>query len=248
MSCDFSNVADDFFLNANLQTTLALPSGRETILQFCEAVRKQFPRMTSFYRRDSGEYVLEGDHEEGSYQWMELHSQSLSAGYFNPPDLAEAYDLHAWLLERSVYYLGVSGLDVECLDVLYGFNLDFCGNRDAVTAKAMLEGSPLAALIGQEAAKPVEFEPSLVVALDEDCHLQARLSLETRSSSYQIRTGTYDDEPISIYFTIRQYPHPGTAFDIAQSFHRQCQTGEDMVCRVVIPNVVQPIAAAIATA
>jgi hypothetical protein len=248
MSCEFGTVADDFFLNANLQTTLALPGGRETILQFCEAVRKEFRDMTSFYQRESGEYVLEGDHESGVYQWMELQSHNLSAGYFNPPDLDEARRFHSWLLERSVYYLGVSGLDVECLDVLYGFNLDFRGNRDAIAARALLEGSPLAALGACEGCKPVEFEPSLVIALEEECYLQARLSLETRSSSYQVRTGEYDEEPISIYFTVRQYPQPGKPFDLKDAFGRQCEIGQDLVRRVVIPHVVQPVAAAIATA
>ncbi len=248
MTCEFGTVADDFFLNLNLQTTLALPSGRETILQFCEAVQKEFRSMTSFYQRDSGEYVLEGDHESGSYQWMELQSHCLAAGHFNPPGLGEACRLHSWLLERSVYFLGVSGLDVECLDVLYGFNLDFRGNRDAIAAQAMLEGSPLAALAAGGQYKSMEFEPSLVIALEDDCYLQARLALETRSSSYQVRTGSYEDEPISVYFTIRQYPQPRQDFQLRASFTRQCEIGEDLVRRVIIPHVVQPIATAIATA
>jgi hypothetical protein len=248
MTCEFGTVADDFFLNLSLQTTLALPSGRETILQFCEAVQKEFRSMTSFYQRESGEYVLEGDHESGSYQWMELQSHCMTAGHFNPPGLGEACRLHSWLLERSVYFLGVSGLDVECLDVLYGFNLDYRGNRDAIAARALLEGSPLAALGAAADCKPVEFEPSLVIALEEDCYLQARLALETRSNSYQVRTGSYDDEPISVYFTIRQYPRPGQGFDLRAAFARQCEVGEDLVRRIVIPHVVQPIASAIATA
>jgi hypothetical protein len=246
--CEFSGVADDFFVNLNLQTTLALPSSRETVLLFCEAVQKEFRGMTSFYRRDSGEHVLEGDQESGSYQWMELQPQRLTSGYFNPPAISEAYRFHSWLLNRSIYYLGTSGLDVDCLDVVFGFNLDFRGNRDAVAARALLNGSPLAALTGEEMHKPIEFEPSLVVALDEDCYLQARLALETRSSSYQVRMGAYEEEPISIYLTIRQYPQPGKVLDLGGSFVRQCEAGEDLLRRVVVPNVVQPIAAAIATA
>lgn len=245
---EFGTVADDFFVNLNLQTTLALPSARETVLLFCEAVQKEFRGMTSFYRRDSGEYVLEGDQESGNYQWMELQSQRLASGYFNPPTTGDAYRFHSWLLDRSVYYLGTSGLDVECLDVVFGFNLDYRGNRDAVAARALLEGSPLAALIGEGERKPIEFEPSLVVALEEDCYLQARLSLETRCSSYQVRMGAYEEEPISVYFTIRQYPRPGKVLNLKDAFARQCEAGEDLLRRVVVPNIVGPIAAAIATA
>ncbi|MFA6135131.1 MAG: hypothetical protein WC869_14045 [Phycisphaerae bacterium] len=248
MSFDFSSIADDFFVNMNLQTTLALPTSRETVLQFCEAVQKEFRTMTSFYQRETGEYVLESDHEEGSYLWMEMQNHRLSAGYFNPPTLADAYKFHSWLLERSVYFLGVSGLDVDCLDILFGFNLDFRGNRDAVAARALLEGSPLAALVSGGGMKAIEFEPSLVLALEDACYLQARVTLETRSSSYQVRMAAYEEEPISIYFTLRQYPRPGKVMNVREALDQQYSTGEDMVVRLVIPNIVQPIAAAIATA
>ena len=243
---DFNSVADDFFVNLNLQTTLALPNSRETVLHFFEAVRKQFPEMTSFFQREGGEHVLEGDRDRGHYPWMELQTHNLAAGYFNPAGLDEAYSLHRWLLERSVYYLGVGGIDVDALDVLFGFNLDFRGNRDAVAAQALLSDCPLAALAGEASVTTIEFQPSLVVSLDEACDLQARLSLETRSSSYQVRTGQYDDEPISIYLTVRVYPSPGKAPDLVESFARQCEVCEDLAVRVVVPQVIQPLAAAIA--
>jgi hypothetical protein len=244
---DLAGAADDFFVNMSLQTTMGLSQGRESVLHFCEAVQKEFRQMTSFYRRESGEYVLEGDRDAGAYQWLEIDKRRMSAGHFNPPELADAYRLHRWLLDRSLYFLGTSPLDVECLDLLFGFNLDFRGNRDAVTAEALLGGSPLWALVGEATGACIECEPSLVIALDEPCHLQARLSVETRCSSYQVRTGQYDDEPISVYFTVRSYPPPGELFDTDGAFQRQSALCEDLVRRVVLPNVIQPIAAAIAT-
>jgi len=247
MHTDFGNIADDFFVNLNLQTTLPLPRSRETVLSYFEAVQKQFPGMASFYQRDGGEYVLEGDRESGTYRWMELQTHQLSAGYFNPGRLGDAYHLHQWLLERCVYFLGISGLDVEALDVMFGFNLDYRGNRDAIVADALLAGSPLALLASEVGVRAVEFEPSLVVALDEGCYLQARLSLETRSSSYQVRTGQYEDEPISVYFTMRRYPATGTLIKLAESFATQADACEELASRVVVPSVIQPIAAAIAS-
>lgn len=247
MSTDFGSVADDFFVNLSLQTTLALPDSRETILHFCEAVQKEFHGMTSFYQRDSGEYVLEGDRDSGTYQWLELHNRRITTGDFNPKSLESAYHLHKWILDRSVYFLGVSGLDVECLDILLGFNLDCNGNRDAVVAEALLAGSAMGSLWQFGNARPLECEPALVVSLDQDCYLQARLSLETRSSSYQVRTGNYEEEPISVYFTIRRYPTPGKLMNIQESFARQCEACEELAERIIIPNVVHPIAAAIAS-
>jgi len=247
MDADLLNLTDDFFVNLNLQTTLPLPRSRETVLQFYEAVQKHFSDMRSFYQREGGEYVLEGDRESGSYQWAELQAHQLSAGYFNPPRLQDAYSLHAWLLERCVYFLGVSGLDVEAMDVMFGFNLDYRGNRDQIVAEALLNGSPLASLVNDPNVRAVESEPSIVVALDEQCHLQARLSLETRSSSYQVRTGQYEEEPISIYFTIRRYPSPSEIINLSESFAQQCRTCEEMATRIIVPNVIQPILAAIAS-
>ena len=245
---DFSNVADDFFLNLNVQTTLNLPTNRETVLHFVEAVQKEFNEMTSFFQRETGEFVLEGNRDSGSYRWLELHSHRLTAGYFNPPTLADGYHMHTWLLDRSTYFLGMSGLDIECLDVAFGFNLDYQGNRDAIVAQALLANSPLASFIGGGAAKIVECEPNIVISLDDECYLQARLWLETRSNSYQIRTGEYEEEPISVYMTVRRYAQPGTIIKLKESFDLQSKHCEDISTKIVVPQIIQPISAAIASA
>ncbi|NQU76911.1 MAG: hypothetical protein HQ546_11425 [Planctomycetes bacterium] len=247
MSDSFDAFSDDFFVNVDLQTSLPLPESRETILQFCEACQKQFVDMSTFYRRDTGEFVLEGDRDAGSYRWMELEARRLSAGYFNPPEIEQALFQHRWILDRCTYYLGVSHLDVESLDVVFGYNLDFQGNRDAVVAEALLADSPLAGLAEEAGLVPLAFEPSFIVALDRECYLQARLNLETRGNSYQIRTGNYDDEPISVYFTVRSYPAPGKKFDMRQAFDCQVAHAQDLAQRIVIPRIIQPIVAAIAS-
>ncbi len=248
MGMDLSNMADDFFVNLNLETTMKLPDTRETVLHFFEAVQKEFPSMAGFYRRDAGEFCLEADRESGSYRWAELHRRRLCAGHFNPPSLEEACRLHEWLLERSVYYLGIGGLDIEALDVMFGFNLDYTGNRDQIVAEALLGGSPLGELLGEGQLRPVEFEPNLVLAVDEGCYLQSRVSIETRCNSYQVRTAQYDDEPISVYFTVRQYPQPDHVIKPVENFRRQSEICQTIVLQQIIPQVVRPIAEAIATA
>ncbi len=247
MSVEFNSVADDFFVNSNLQTTLELPSSRETILHFFEAVQREFPEMTTFYQREgSGEYILEGDRESGSYQWIELADNRMTAGGFNPDRAEQAYHFHEWLLDRSVYFLGCSPLDVDAMDVLFGFNLDYRGNRDEIVAQALLQGSPLGNLMLEGPVRPLECEPGVVIALDEECYLQARLAVETRSNSYQVRTGSYDSEPITVYFTVRRYPKPGELLSLPQAVAEQCRLCEELVVGTIIPQVLLPISSAIA--
>ena len=248
MSSGFGNFSDDFFINMDLHTSLPLPDGRETVLHFCEAVQKQFPGMTDFHQRENGEYVLEGDRSSGSYRWLGLEARRLPTGAFNPSEANIAYEQHEWVLDRSRYFLGVSHLDVESLDLVYGFNLDCLGNRDEIVHEALISGSRLASFLNDADAVALNFEPAFVIALNDDCSLQARLAVETRNSTYQVRTGDYDEEPISIYFTIRAHPHPGRQFDLVNSLTEQARLGEDIVARVVIPNIVRPIASAIAAA
>ncbi|MCK5113947.1 MAG: hypothetical protein KAR11_04215 [Phycisphaerae bacterium] len=245
---DFSNSSDDFFVNINVQTTMRLPSTRETILHFFELVQKEFPTMSSFFRRETGEYVLEGNRESGNYQWVEIHNNRFCAGFFNPPDSNDAKHMHSWLLERSPYYLGMSGLDVEAIDVLHGFNLDYTGNRDMVVADAILSESPLSCFLSEPGIKPIEYEPNIVFSLDEECCTQARVAIETRCNSYQVRTGQYEEEPISVYFTIRGYPQQGKVMNLQETFVRQFELCEDFCSHQVVPQIVQPIAQVIATA
>jgi hypothetical protein len=248
MSEEFLSVADDFFVNLNLQTVLDLPSSRETVLSFMEVIQKEFPELSNFYHREAGEFVLEGDHDRGTYPWLEIQRNRLTAGYFNPPSVERAYHQHRRILERCKYYLGMGGLDLECLDVLFGFNLNYHGNRDAIVAQALLGGSPLSSLMAEPGTKTLEFEPDLVISLDDACCLQARLSVETRSSSYQVRTGQYEDEPITVYLTVRRYPGEGKSIPLEESFAQQCEHCEDLAHRIIVPQVIQPLAAAIAAA
>ncbi len=248
MSASFSNFSDDFFLNVDLQTSLTLPRERETVLHFCETIQKQYGDLTDFYQRDQGAHVLEGDRQAGSYRWVEIDKRRLSCGAFNPDVAEDAYRMHDWILHRSRYFLGISHLDVESLDLVYGFNLDYVGNRDAIVCDALLGGAPLGALAQEDDTTIINFEPSLIIAADPKCAIQARLAVETRSSSFQVRTETYAEEPITVYFTIRSHPQPEEQFDILRSLEAQREVGEDLLTRVVIPLVIRPIASAIAAA
>ena len=109
------------------------------------------------------------------------------------------------VLDLAPPLLTISLLDCEALDVMFGFDFTYDGNHDEVVAEALGVGSALEGLLELPRARVINFEPSLTLALDESCQLQCRLAIETRTNAFQVRTGEYADDQISVYFTVRQY-------------------------------------------
>jgi hypothetical protein len=243
----FDSTADDFYVNLNLNTEMELPTGRDTVLHFFEQMKKAFPDLRNFYSRDSGDLVLEGDKELGHYRWLALEPRRLCSGHVNPETLEEAYRQHELVLDLAPHLLSLSVLDCEALDVMYGFDFTYDGNHDEVVAEALGVGPALEGLLEVPQTRIVNFEPSITLALDESCRLQCRLSIETRTNAYQIRTGDFPEDQISIYFTVRQYWGMGPDRTFLESFRRQCALGEELVQEKVIPRIVRPLAQVIAS-
>jgi hypothetical protein len=101
-------------------------------------------------------------------------------------------------------------------------------------------------LLEMPGTKVINYEPSLMLALDEACRLQCRLSIETRTNAYQIRTGQFPDAPISVYFTVRQYWGRQPYKDFVESYRNQRRVLQDLVDSHVIPAIVRPLAQTIA--
>ena len=62
----YSSLCDDFGVYVYINTKMELPNQRETVLHFFDAVQKSCPQMTDFDCKESGEFVLEEDREQGS--------------------------------------------------------------------------------------------------------------------------------------------------------------------------------------
>lgn len=239
--------ADDFYINVNLNTEMELPSGRDTVLHFFEQMRKGFPELRNFYTRESGDLVLEGDKEQPSYRWVAIEPRRLCSGQVNPSQPSSAYKQHEMLLDLAPHLLSISVLDCEALDVLFGFDFSYEGNHDEVIAEALGLGPALESLLDLPGSRVMHYEPSMTLTLDESCRLQCRLSVETRTSASQVRNGDFGDDQISLYFTVRQYWGHGPELTFLESFRRQREIGERIVQQHVIPRIVKPLAAAIAS-
>jgi hypothetical protein len=242
----YSSLSDDFGVYVYLNTKLELPHHRETVLHFFDAMQKSFPQMTDFDCRENGEYALEEDREKGSYRWVTLETQRLCSGYVNPPELDDADEHHERVLEIAPYHFDLSHLDCEALDVLFAFDFTFSGNHDEVVAEALGVNTTLESLVQLPGSRVINYEPSLMLALDETCRLQCRLSIETRTNAYQIRTGQFPEAPISVYFTVRQYWGRSPYKNFNDSYHHQRKVCQELVDSHIIPAVVRPLAQTIA--
>lgn len=242
---DFSSLADDFYVNLNLNTEMALPAARETILGFFERVQKTYPTMRNFYTRESGDFVLEEDKEQGSYRWITIEPRRVCSGYVNPPNIDAAMDQHKLVLELIPYMLSVSPLDCEALDFMLGFDFSYRGNHDALVAEALGTSPAMEGLMDIPGSQVINLEPSMTIALDDSCRLQARLMVETRTNAYHVRRGDYPEEQISVYFTVRQYGSlpAGVTFD--ETLLKLREQNERLLTQHVVEQVLRPLAQAI---
>lgn len=246
MSNPYSSFCEDFYINMRLGSQMALPNSRETVLHFFERVQKQYPAMARF-RRNDNETSLEEDRERESYRWLSLESRRLSSGQVNPDTVVDAMLFHQFVLEMAPHHLGISPLEIDYIDILFGFDLVFSGNHDEIVSECLLSQSPLSCLNEEPGARPIDFQPSVTVALSEDCRLQARLDVITRTNSYQVRTGEYSDDTISVYLVMRRYwgDRPRVAFD--EMITHLAERADAMCHNLVIPRVLRPMSEAIAS-
>lgn len=247
MAHPFAAFCEDFYINMRLGSQLTLPHQRETLLHFFERVGREFPTMTRFRKNDNGEYNLEEDRGADSYRWVSLEQRRLASGHVNPPTIEESLKIHKAVLDMAPHFLGISPVEVDYLDVLFGFDLSFSGNHDEIIAESLFSESPLACLTEEKGAKPVDFQPTVTVALSDDCRLQARIDIVTRTNSYQVRTGDYSDDVISVYFILRRYWGDRPKEGMDKLFSQMADRAESMCENMILPRVVRPISSAIAS-
>ena len=113
---------EDFYVNMRLGSQLTLPHNRETVLHLFERVQKCYPSMSRFRKSDNGEFNLEEDRGSNAYRWISLEQKRLSSGHVNPTTFDESLKLHSLLLENAPHHLGISPIEIDYLDVLFGFD------------------------------------------------------------------------------------------------------------------------------
>lgn len=242
----YAQLSDDYYVNLNLNTEMALTSSRETVLHFAEQMQKKYPEMRNFYARDKGEHVLEGDKDDGAYRWCSIDPRRVSSGQVNPETMESAMEQHRYALELAPYVLSISPLDCEAIDLLMGFDFNYRGNHNQLVAEALGLSPGFERLTSLPGATFVNFEPNITLAVDEDCRIQCRLSVENRTTPYQIRTGEYQEEQLSVYITARRYGSLDAGMTYIHAIDQLQKLCQEVVDGYVVDAVLQPLARAIA--
>ena len=114
-------------------------------------------------------------------------------------------------------------------------------------AEALGTGTALEALIDMPGAKVLNYEPSVTISLEDNCRVQARILIETRTNAYQVRRDEFPEEQISVFFTTRQYGSLQADDSFEDALARLREHSDELMESYVVDNVLRPLAHAIAT-
>ncbi|USO00087.1 MAG: hypothetical protein H6810_05335 [Phycisphaeraceae bacterium] len=259
MPSSYRALCSDFYINQKISVKLDLPRGRETILDLFERIRTTFPTMASF-KRYRDELALESSQADEPHRWLAVRASTIRSGTVNPDTFDEGYALHRTVLEVAPYFLSISPLDVEYVELLYGFDLAASGNQDAIVADALLAGSPLGELLGVDHATTIDFQPLLGLLLHTENGafggesgprsdgVEAHLEVKTRSGGATVREENAVGEPISVYVTLRRYEPVTNLKALPSVFRVLAEHAEHLIESHVLPGLVAPIRRAIGPA
>lgn len=241
-------VCDEFYVTVRLFLKLEMKLERETVLHFFDRLRRDFPDLCRFRRREDGCLLLEGEDADIGRRWVRLDRDSLRFGHVEPVSLDQVRRFADLILQQAPFHMTFSELDYDHVDLQYGFDLNYQGNHDKLLAETFYADHPLAELLfSPRVAQVIDAQPYVGVALNVECDRQLYVEVRSRTNSFEVRSGRYERQVISLFLTARQYWGLGALpalhevqkalFDVADEWATEC----------VVPKMVNPLAAAIAS-
>ncbi|MBL9032653.1 MAG: hypothetical protein JNM80_13235 [Phycisphaerae bacterium] len=225
-------LCDDYYVNLKLGLKLDQDRERQTVLDLFDRVRRQFPAMANF-RRYKDELALEADAASTNHQWVALRERSLRAGSVNPARLADAYAFHRAILEIAPFFLGVSPLDADFVELLFGFDLAADMPHDALVGHALLADSAFGPLLDAPGVAVASCQPSIGLTLDD--RLEAQIEVKTRPRTDR------GPEPLSVYVTLRTHgPFPRIE-DLPAVMEDLGRRAEALVDEFAVPRLIRPL-------
>lgn len=284
-------LCSDAYVNQKLSLKLdrfgasANASDRQLVLEFFDRVRRQFPTLSTFRRRreelsletgatfgshstlsresDDEEALTTLDSDPHLQRWIAIRSNHIRSGVVNPSSFASAYPLHRYLLELAPYYLSLSPLDLDSIELLYGFDLPASGNHDDIVYEALYADSPIARAVDLPNAVKVDCQPVFGAVLTEGLPgmrsraVEVNFEVKTRgartpggrlarhASGMGGGETTENAPPISIYLWVRQSCAGVDVKELPSMMAALTHVGEELVNTRVIPGLVRPVREAI---
>ena len=246
-----SAVCDEFYVSSRLFLKLEMTLERETVLHFFDRIRKEYPGLRKLRRRDNDCLVLEEEAtKEGSRRWLRLDRNSLRFGHYSPNDTDDVRRFGDLILTQAPYHLSFSDIDFDHLEVVYGFDLEYQGNHDQLVAETLLgeHHAMTGFLFDDSTAHVIDTQPYFGIALTPGCDLQAYVEAKSRTTTFEVRNETFENQPISVFLTTRQYwGLEGAPLSLTDSLKTLFDVAEELATDKVVPNFVNPLASAIAS-
>ena len=240
----FSTLCSDFYVNQKISLSMELPKVEEAASDMFERIRREIPEFERI-RPFDGEVALETGEIDGRYQWVGLRPRAIASGMVNPNHIEDAYNLHRLVLELSPYYLSLTPLHVEYIELVYGFDLSARENRNNVVLQTLLANTPFASLADDSMEPLLDVQPRIGFALNEACDLQAFVEVKTRTSAAEAATQVFQDEPISVFLTIRKNGPIQALEELETTLGRLAGHIEHIAEHRVVPDIVVPLHQAI---
>ena len=241
MATSFGALCTDFYINQKLALKMDLPSDRETILHFFDRIRKSLPGLRRL-RRYEGELALESARRDAEYSWLALRRTCIRTGHVNPEAMNDAYNLHQLVLELAPYHLTISPLDVDYVELMFGFDMECKDNHDEIVFESLIAGSPIANLMKVDDARVLDIQPVFGMSLSESGDLQAYFEVKTRQKSRRGSSRPYRQEPISLFITVRKYGPVDKVEDLLAIFDTLSYHCETLATEKLVPDLLTPIA------
>lgn len=239
MSDSYRALCSDHYVNQKLNLKLDLPRDRQTTLDLFDRVRREFPAMDQV-RRYRDELALESRSEGANHQWLAIRSNNIRSGSVNPETLDLAYRFHMYIVEASPYFLSISPLDVDYIELLFGFDLLASGNHNEIVHQALIAETPLGQIFDLPGAVPIDCQPVFGIALRDPQQLEVCFEVKTRAGA-RGRAPEAHAEPISVYLTLRKYGPVAVLKDLPDILRIMADRGEELVESRVLPCLIAPI-------
>ncbi|MCC6357694.1 MAG: hypothetical protein IT450_03035 [Phycisphaerales bacterium] len=243
----FGAMCDEFCISTRLFLKLDLHPSREASLHFFEQIRRSFPTMTRMRRREDGGLLLDEEEDQGEgRRFLRTDPTSIRFGVHDPRNAAAIELLARRVFDLAPAALSLSDLDYDYMDVLFAFDLEYRGNHDELIAETFFANHPFQRALLDDASTVIECQPFMGASLGEGCDRQLYLEVRGRTSAYEVRTGEFDAAPLSVNLTARRYWSGAGA--TPQDVHSELLThATQSVQQRIVPQIVQPLAAAIAS-